>query len=124
MTSRTSPTAESTAPQEVEGPGRICRQRVDEPAAQDDYRRDDDRLEDEGRSPADRRRDQTTDQRSRRGADAPHRADRAERASTRSDLGEQQRREDIDRRDQHRGAHAFEDRVADDAGHPDRERPR
>ena len=44
----------------------------------------------------------------------PDRADRAERPGPRRDLGEQQRGEDVDGRDQQRGADALEDRVAED----------
>jgi hypothetical protein len=47
-------------------------------------------------------------------ADAAHRTDRPERAGARADLGEQQRREDVDGRDQQRRTDPFQDRVADD----------
>ena len=47
-------------------------------------------------------------------ADATHAADHAEGPGTRREVGEQHRREDVDGRDQQRGADAFEDRVAED----------
>ena len=54
------------------------------------------------------------DQRPRRGADAAQPADHAEGPGTRRQIGEPQRREDVDRGDQQRRADAFEDRVAED----------
>ena len=114
MTSKMSPTAESTAP-------RMSKGRVGSAGSGSSSRRLSKtitamikRLKHEGRPPADRRGDQATDQRPGRGAHAPHRADHAERASARRDPGEQQRREDVDRRDQQRGAHALQNRIADD----------
>ena len=98
----------------VEGARRIRRQGIMDPAAQHDDQRDDQGLEDERCPPADRRGDQAPEQRPGGGADAAHRADRAERAGPRGDPGEQQRREDVDRRDQQRRADALQDRVADD----------
>ena len=54
----------------------------------------------------------------------PMRADHAERAGPRGDLGEQQRRQDVDGRDQQGGADALEDRVAEDEHAEARARPR
>ena len=85
-----------------------------DPAAQHDDHRDDQGLEDERCPPADRGGDQAPEQRPGGGADAAHRADRAERAGPRGDPGEQQRRQDVDGRDQQRGADALQDGVADD----------
>ena len=78
MTTRTRPTAESTAPRDVERPGRVGRQRVRDAAAQHHDHHDDQRLEDEGGPPADRRRDQAADQRAGGRPDAAHRADHSE----------------------------------------------
>ena len=104
------------APRRATSNGRvgICRQRILHLAAQPDDHRDDERLEDEGGSPTDRGGDEATDQRARRGADPAERADRPERAGARGELGEQQRGQDVDRRDQQRGADTLEDRVAED----------
>src|SRR4029079_7385168 len=72
------------------------------------------RGEGEARSPADRGGDQAADQRARRGADPTQRADDSEGSSARGDLGEEQRSQDVDRRDQQRGTDTFEDGVAED----------
>ena len=48
------------------------------------------------------------------GADAAQRADHAERAGPGGELGEQQRGQDVDGRDQQGGADALQDRVAED----------
>ena len=58
------------------------------------------------------------------GADAAHPADHAERPRARRDVGEEHRGEDVDGRDQQRGADAFEDRVAEDQHAEARATPR
>ena len=98
----------------VEGSRRVRRERIDEATAQQDDRRDDRGLEDERGPPADSRRDQAADQRPGRGADPAEPADRAERPGPRGEIGEPQRREDVDRRDQERRPDALEHRVAED----------
>ena len=113
MTTRMRPTADSTL-RRCRRAGRIGRQGILDAAAEEDDGHDDQRLEDEGRPPADGRSDEAADERPGGGADAARRADRAERAGTRSKLGEQQRREDVDGWDQQRRADALKDRVADD----------
>ena len=102
---------------------RIGRERIFEAAAQQDDHADHDRLEDERGAPADPRGDHTADQRPCRRADAAEPADDAERPGARGELGEPQRREDVDRRDQERGADALEHRVAEDQ-HPEVRRDR
>ena len=124
MTTRTRPTADRTAPTVSKGRVGSAGSGSSMPAAQQDDHRDDQGLEDEGRPPADRRGDEAADQRPGRGADAAHRADRAERPGARGDLGEQQRGEDVDGRDQQRGADALEDRVAEDEHAQAGRRPR
>ena len=101
-------------PDGVEGAGRIRRQGIHELAAEQDDHGDDRGLEQERGSPADRGGDQAPDQRAGRGADAAHPADAAERPGARLQIGEQQRGEDVDRRDQQGRADAFQDRVAED----------
>ena len=59
-------------PERVEGAGRVGRDGIDDRATQVDDHRDDQGLEDERRPPTDRRRDETADQRSRRGANTSH----------------------------------------------------
>ena len=95
------------------GSGRAAAGSTSSAAEQEDHH-DDQGLEHEGRPPTDRRGDETADQRSGRGADAAHPADHAERPGTRREVGEQHRGEDVDGRDQQRGADALEDRVAED----------
>ena len=115
VTTRTRPTADRTAPPVSKGRVGIRRQR--DPRCRRlsmMINAIDQGLEDEGRPPADGGGDEAADQRPGGGADAAQRADRPERAGTRGDLGEQQRREDVDGRDQQRRADAFEDRVAED----------
>ena len=102
----------------VERAGRVGRERVGDPAAQQDDQRDDRRLEDERGAPADRGGDETADQRSGRGADASQPADDAERPGARGDVAEAQGCEDVDGRDQQGGADALQHRVAEDQ-HPE-----
>ena len=98
----------------VEGTRRVGGQRIDEATAQQDDRRDDQGLEDERGPPADSRGDHAADQRPGRGADAAEPADHAEGPGARGEVGEPQRREDVDGRDQQRRADALEHRVAED----------
>ena len=114
VTTRTRPTADRTAPPVSNGRVGSAGSGSSTCGLSTDDHHDDQGLEDEGRPPADRRGDQAADQRAGRGADAAHRADHAERPGPRGDLGEQQRGEDVDRRDQQRRADALEDRVAED----------
>src|SRR3954451_7685717 len=72
------------------------------------------RLEDERRPPADRGGDEPADERTGCRTDAAHRADGSERLGSRRQVGEEERREDVDGRDEQRGANTFEDGVADD----------
>jgi hypothetical protein len=98
----------------VERPVRIGVDGVDDAAAQPEDDRDDQGLEKERCPPADGGGDEAPDQRARCGADATHPGDDPEGPGPRGDVGEQQRGEDVDRRDQQRGANPFEYRVADD----------
>src|SRR5213079_1719019 len=65
-------------------------------------------LKDERRPPADPRGDQPADQWSRCGANAAQPADRPESPGPRGEIGEPQRREDVDGRNQQRSADAPE----------------
>ena len=58
--------------------------------------------------------DHAADQRPGRGADPSQPADHAEGPGARGEVGEPQRREDVDRRDQQRSTDALEHRVAED----------
>ena len=98
----------------VEGTGRVGREGVGDPAAEQDDQRDDRGLEDERGPPADRGGDETADQRSGGGAEASQPADDAERPSARGEVAEMQCREDVDGRDQQGGADALQHRVAED----------
>ena len=100
--------------QRVEAPASVGRHRIAEPPAQPDDESDYRRLYQEGDSPTDRGRDQPTDERARRGADAGHAADHAEGTRTRLQVVEEHGRQDVDRRDHQRAADALECRVADD----------
>src|SRR6476661_2687116 len=91
-TTKNIPTAERTAP--------ISWQRIAQVAAEQDDDAHDQRLEDERRPPVDPGGDHSADQRSRRGAEAPHSADRAERPRPRGGVGKPERRQDVHRRDQ------------------------
>ena len=71
-------------------------------------------LEDERGPPADSSGDHAPDQRSGRRADAAQPADHAEGPGARREIGEPQRREDVDGRDQQRRTDALEHRVAED----------
>ena len=114
ITTRTRPAADRTAPRVSKGRRRVGRDGIDDRATQPDDHRDDHRLEHERRPPTDRGGDETSDQRSGGGADASHPGDHTEGPGPRRDVGEEQRREDVDGRDQQGGADAFEDRVAED----------
>ena len=107
----------------IEGTGRVGREGVGDPAAEQDDQRDDRGLEDERGPPADRGGDETADQRSGRGAEASQPADDAERPSARGEVAEAQGREDVDGRDQQGGADALQHRVAKDQ-HPEPRRDR
>ena len=72
MTTRTSPTADSTAPPVSNGRVGSAGSGIVDPTAQQDDHDDDQRLEHEGGPPADRGGDQAADQRPGRGADAAH----------------------------------------------------
>ena len=123
-TTKNMPTADRTAPNASKGRVGSAGSGSLDPAAEQDDQRDDQRLEDERGAPADRGRDQTADQRPGRGADAAQPADDAERPGARGQVAEAQRREDVDRRDQQRGADALEHRVAEDQHARARARPR
>ncbi len=102
------------SPERVEGAGRVGRNRVLDPPAQPQDHGDDQRLEHERCPPADRGGDQAADEWTGCGADATHRADRSEGPRAGGELGEEQGREDVDRRDQQGRPDALEDRVAED----------
>ena len=98
----------------VERARRIGGDGIDDGPAQPHDHCDDDGLEDERGPPADRRRDEATDQWTGSGADPAHPGDHAERPCPGGDVGQQNGREDVHRRDQQRRADALQDRVADD----------
>jgi hypothetical protein len=93
---------------------RVSWERVPERACEEKDHGDDERLEDEGSPPADRCGDEASDQRPRRRSDAAHATDCAEGTGARCDVVVQECGEDVDRRDQHRRANPFEDRVPED----------
>ena len=98
----------------IEGTRRVRRDRIDDPAAEQDDRRNDHGLKDERRAPADPGRDDTADQRSCRCADATQPADDAEGPGSRREIVEPERRQDVDGRDQQRRPDALQHRVAED----------
>ena len=59
------------------------------------------------------RGDQATDERASRRADAARGADGAECLGARGHVGEEDRRQDVDRRDQQRGPDALQERIAE-----------
>jgi hypothetical protein len=110
-------------PERIERAGRVRRQGVLDPAAEHHDQGDDRGLKDERRAPADRGGDHTADQRPGGGAEPAQPADHAERACAGGQVAEAQRGQDVDRRDQQRGADALEHRVAEDQ-HPEPRRRR
>ena len=98
----------------IERTRRVRWDRIRDPAAEQHDQRDHEGLKDECGPPTDRGRDQPADQWSCGGADAAHPADDPERAGTRGEIAEPQRREDVHGRDQQRRADALQYGVTQD----------
>ena len=103
MTKITRPAADKTAPTVSKGRVGIGRHRVFDLPAEKQDGHDNDGLEHEGGSPTDGRRDETSEQRSHRRPHSSEAADQAERLGSGLHVGEQDGREDVDRRDEQGG---------------------
>ena len=111
ITNTTRPRADRMAPIVSNAPRRVRWHRVVDPAGEEDNAQDDEGLKDKRSAPADGGRDEAADQGSSGRTYPPHATDHPERPGARSEVGEEHRGEDVDRRDQQGGAHSFEDRI-------------